>query len=123
MTLTIKSSYLNILDRRYTALIDCISYKWKPDFIDEEKKQIFKASHLLKNKTEYKVNYGSWKTKTDDIPNIFYIFDESLPKGEYYIDFEKIIVIYKDKYKINFKLQQAIKLTKYNLDFLDLYSA
>ena len=123
ITLTVDLSYLSTLHRRSTALIYCHSYKWKPDFLDEEKKQIFKASTLLNNKTEYKINCGFWKTKIDDTPNIFCIFDESLPKGTYYTNFNGITVTYKDKYKINFEQETAIKHTKYDIDFLDLYSA
>ena len=73
ISLTVTRSYLSILHRRSTALIYCHSYKWKPAFLDEEKKQIFKASTLLNNKTEYKINCGFWKTKIDVHP-IFFVF-------------------------------------------------
>ena len=123
ITLTVKLSYLSILHRRSTALIYCHSYKWKPAFLDEGKKQIFKASTLLNNKTEYKIICWFWKTKIDDDPNIFCIFDKSLPKGEYYTNFNGINVVYKEKYKINLEQENAIKFIKFDLDILDLYSA
>lgn len=123
ITLTVKDTYYPFSSRRSTAIFYTYSYVWKTDFLDEEKKQIFKASTLLNNTKEYKINCGFWKTKIDDIPNIFCIFDESLPEGTYYTNFNGITVTYKDKYKIKFEQETAIKHTKYDSNFLDLYSA
>ena len=121
-TFTIRSCFTTVLNKKSTAIFYIYS-SWRPEFNDEEKKSIFEAKVLLDNKKEYKINCGLWKTSKDPLFNVFCIFDESLPKGEYYANLEGINFIYKNKYKINLEQESTIIFKKYDSNLLDLYSS
>ena len=86
---------------------------------DISRKTYFINKILDKNNKAYLIECGPWVF--DDIFYIFCEFEESIPKGTYYINFENFTFNYSD-IQINLQSSNIKRIIKVDYDMVDIYS-
>ena len=89
----------------------------KVDIIDTEKKTYFEITISEK----YKASCGIWREENRNFL-VFCNIDESIPEGEYSLNFDGISFKYKE-YMITLKAFQLFTFKKLNKNIIDLYSS
>ena len=109
--------YNNVVGKKGTLVLEEQHNIINVDIIDTEKKTYFELTISEK----YKASCGIWREENRNFL-VFCNIDESIPEGEYSLNFNGISFKYKE-YMITLKASQLFTFTKLNKNIIDLYSS